>query len=56
MGDFQVPDQEWFQHSRWFRAEQIAAEMKRRDTLINIALTAVAILMTIAAFVAFGGY
>ena len=56
MGEFQVPEQEWFQHSRWFRAEQIAAEMKRREIIINTVLTTVAIVMIVAAFAMFGGY
>lgn len=58
MEDFQVqvPDQEWFRHSRWFRAEQIEAQMRRREIIINVALTAAAVLMIVAAFAMFGGY
>lgn len=56
MEDFQVPDQEWFRHTTWFRAEQIEAQMRRREIVINVALTAAAILMTVAAFALFGGY
>lgn len=58
MEDFQinVPEQEWFRHTTWFRAEQIERRMRRRENIITVAAAVFAFVATFAVFAAFGGY
>ena len=56
MGELQVPEQEWLRHSKWFRAEQIERQMKRREIIIDAIGAVMVVVMVVAVFAMYGGY